>query len=60
MTWKHHEIAGAGGWECPVTGEIVDQVFTDHDRPGCYNACAECHEDKRTIAERLHDLNESK
>ncbi len=43
----------------PVTGKPIphEQIFTDHARRGCYNSCAACSDDKRTLAERLADLN---
>lgn len=47
------------GKPCPATGEPIpgEVIFTDHERPGCFNACRACHHDARTTAERLHDLN---
>lgn len=48
------------GQPCPLTGEPIpgEQIFTEHSRAGCFNACGACSSDKRTIAERLRDLND--
>lgn len=48
-----------------VKGKYVpgDTAWRSKDRPwgngkGVFNACTLCHEDKRTMGQRLHDLNE--
>jgi len=55
MTTNYHHEHGK---PCPITGKDTKglSLFTDHSRPGCYNWCAHCHDDKRTLAERLADL----
>jgi hypothetical protein len=47
------------GKPCPLAGgPAITETFTDHARPGVYNACDQCHDDRRTIAARLVDLEE--
>ena len=45
---------------CPITGQPIpgNFIFTDHARPGCFNACRACHQDGRGLAERLNDLDD--
>lgn len=45
---------------CVETGKKTNTVFTDHKRKGCYNACANCHEDKSTIGEMLQRLERAR
>lgn len=47
-------------FKCERTGRTTESVFTDHSRPGVYNACEHCHDDNRTLGECLHDLNEQR
>ncbi|MCP4897330.1 MAG: hypothetical protein GY906_10200 [bacterium] len=45
------------GKPCPITEKgVVEQSFSDHDRPGVFNACRYCHDDQRTAGQRLQDL----
>lgn len=45
------------GNPCPIVGgEPITFAFTDHDLPGVYNACVNCHPDTRDIHQRLQDL----
>ena len=45
------------GEPCPLSGDgPVETSFTDHDRQGPFNACRFCHEDQRTPADMLGDL----
>lgn len=53
---KYEDLRHEPERPCPITGRIASLVFTDHDRPGVYNACKHCHDDKRTLSERLRDL----
>ena len=47
------------GEPCPINpGEPIIESFTDHAREGPFNACADCHDDQRTIRERLTDLED--
>ena len=57
---KHWHDINSDPFFCHDTGKHPKQVFTDHSRPGVYNACEHCHEDKRPLAQVLHDLNESR
>jgi len=44
---------------CPITGKgPAEMFFTDHDRPGPFNACRYCHDDQRTVGQVLHDLDD--
>lgn len=47
---------------CPITGQPIpgERIHTDHDRPGCFNACGACSDDQRTAAERLADLEQQR
>jgi len=46
---------------CPVTAAPFPLMFSDSTRPGFpFNACHYCHADKRSIAERLRDLNKKR
>ena len=53
--FRHSTIASP--YVCIGTGQAVDFVFTDHERPGVFNACRHCHEDKTSIGQRLSALN---
>lgn len=54
------------GEPCPMTGKPFENTFTDHSRGGygddglfhivSFNSCANCHDDQRTIGERVHDI----
>ena len=55
---NHKEIEF--GWICEVTEKEVDQLFTDHDKEGCYNSCSHCNPRFTTIADSLRDLYEKR
>lgn len=59
---EREEVRHEHGKPCPLTGEPIpqEQIFTEHSRPGCFNACGACSSDKRTVAERLRDLAEER
>lgn len=57
---KYDHVFNGKDFICPLSGKVTDQCFSDHDRPGMRNACRYCHEDQRTTAQRLHDLNEKR
>ena len=62
MSYLHAWEPGKG-FKCPVTGKLAQDTFTDHDRgrSGPYgNACCLCHDDTRTVAQRLRDLNDAR
>lgn len=49
------------GKPCPISGRgVVKESFTDHSRNGIFNSCKHCHSDKRTIGQRLHDINKQR
>jgi len=63
MKDKRIETRHEHGKPCPFTGKIVDgTIFSDRKRwdeyGHPYNACRHCHDDQRSIGDRLHDLNE--
>lgn len=58
MIENEHAYEPGHGFRCPVTGKLVPQTWTDNLKRPHVRKCEHCDDDKRTIAERLHDLNE--
>ena len=45
---------------CPVTGQTVDETYTDHNRPGSFNSCKLCGDPNFSIARDLRQLNKKR
>lgn len=45
------------GWLCEETGKKTKMLSTDRGRKGCFNSCEHCGDDKRSLGQRLRDLN---
>ena len=58
---KGTQMRHSPGAPCPINpGEPIEWTFTDHERPGVFNACSDCHDDHRTVGERLADLERTR
>ncbi len=57
---RYYHQEKTGGFLCERTGKRTLNVFTDHGRLGIFNACENCHDDKRSVGERLAQLNEER
>lgn len=56
MTERDHTL---NGYRCPTTEKPAERIYTDHARPGLFNACEHCGEDK-TPAQRLAELEQER
>lgn len=55
---RHLELP-TGSFECPRTGKVVSQVWTDHAKPGIFNSCEHCG-NPESAPKSLHEINQER
>lgn len=60
MTTEYRHIWNGAGYHCPFADKIVNETYTDPNRPGTFNACKLCGDPDFTVARDLRRLIEKR